>query len=68
MARQVKAKDIVAAAILAAAMIVGLMSGQVLFPAIMALGMVYFLLRPTPLIVRWRRWRERRRSRSEPSD
>ena len=69
MARRVKAKDIVVAAIFAAAMIAGLMTGRVLFPAIMALGMVFFLLpRPTPLIVLLRRWRERRRSPSGPSD
>ena len=68
MARRVKAKDLVVAAIFAAAMILGLLNGQVLFPAVMALGMVFFLLRPTPLIVLWRRWRERRRSLSRPSD
>lgn len=66
MARRVKAKDVLAAAVFAAAMILGLINGQVLFPAIMALGMIVFLLRPTPLIVLWRRWRDRRRS--EPSD
>lgn len=69
MAWRVKAKDIVVAAIFAAAMIFGLMSGRVLFPALMALGMVFVLLpRPTPLVVLLRRWRERRQSRSEPSD
>ena len=62
MARRVKAKDLVAAAICAAAMILGLMNGQVLLAAIMALCMVFFLLRPTPLIVLWRCWRERRQS------
>ena len=68
MAWRVKAKDIVVAAFFAAAMVFGLMSGRVLFPAIMALCMVFVLLpRPTPLIVRWRRWKERQ-SRSEPSD
>ena len=68
MARRVKAKDLVVAAIFAVAMILGLMNGQVLFPAVMALCMVLFLLRPTPLIVLWRRWRERRQSLSRPSD
>lgn len=68
MARRVKAKDLVMAAICAAAMILGLMNGQVLFPAVMALCMVLFLLRPTPLIVLWRRWRERRQSLPAPSD
>ena len=68
MAWRVKAKDLVVAAMFAAAMILGLMSGQVLFPATMALGMAFFLLRPTPLIVLLRRWKERRQSLSGPSD
>lgn len=63
-----KAKDLFVAAMCGLAMVWGLMNGSVFISVTMGLGVVFFLLpRPTPLIVRWRRWKERQ-SRSEPSD